>query len=607
MLFKSYMGSEFQKFISRLGQRFPGPNLGKNEFNTSWKNQILLAMLGVQAFLGGVAYIPSLFLSVSEKIWSVVILDTLVYGTLLYLYLSKKLSVQVKVLISIFSLYVLGVLLLLFLGKDGAGLMWLLLTPFMSTFFFGRKGAVISNIVLLLTLFALSFQVYYQNMLPTAHRYYGMSDWLINSVNFMAISVIMSFAVAESIRRIENSLETEKDLTRELTKTNELLADSNDKIALEKEHAEESDRLKSAFLANMSHEIRTPLNAILGFSDLLSDQDISKEQHKNFTEIIRSSGDQLLLIVEDILDISKIESNQIKLFYKQVNLTQLMKEVRNISFNLIEKKQKNIRSELQMEESLEDVSIYTDEVRLKQIIQNLTSNAIKFTEKGSVTLGCSLSNNKRMIQFSVKDTGIGIPATDKDRVFERFFQSKNVQLNAGTGLGLSISKGLVNLLGGKIWVESEPGKGSTFFFTIPNNQIAEPVKHEEQKIKLGNYSGKLIYIAEDNQFSFELLSEILQPCKASIKHAVNGKQLLAMIETQKPDLVLLDIRMPEMNGEEAIREIRKRHTDLPVIAQSAYALSEQQARYIELGCNATLSKPIDKLKLFQLINTLMKP
>ena len=319
-------------------------------------------------------------------------------------------------------------------------------------------------------------------------------------------------------------------------------------------------------------------------------------------EIIRSSGDQLLHIVEDILDISKIESNQIKLFYKEVNLMKIFHEIHEIAINQVKSKKKQIKIALEFQENLKNVSIYTDEVRLKQVIQNLMSNAIKFTEEGSVTLSCSLNENQEMIRICVKDTGIGIPAAEKERIFERFFQSKNVAMNAGNGLGLSISKGLVNLLGGQIWVESEMGVGSTIYFTIPNKQTEAPEKAPDQKTRLADYTGKLFYIAEDNKFSFELMHEILQPCNATIQNARNGKELIKMIEKQKPDLILLDIRMPEMDGEQAIVEIRKSYLEIPVIAQSAYALAEEQEKYIELGCNAAISKPIDKYKLFELIN-----
>ncbi|MBN2347739.1 MAG: response regulator [Bacteroidales bacterium] len=373
-----------------------------------------------------------------------------------------------------------------------------------------------------------------------------------------------------------------------------------------KEKAQESDRLKSAFLTNMSHEIRTPMNAILGFSAILKRGDKSEEKNKKYLSHIESAGKHLLELIEDIIDLSKIESRQLKINKKHYCISDLLDEVFEITEQDDKLKLKpNLKLVLKNSPDFKNCFIYTDQLRFKQIFINLIHNAIKFTEKGYVEVGASLNNEngKNTVTFYVKDTGIGIHKDLHEIIFERFRQANTEQYLEGTGLGLSITRGLVNKLDGKIWLESAVGKGTTFYVSFPYsiNQIKPDKKTDRnpKTEKFQNLSEFTIYIAEDELVSLFLLEEILKPYGAKIKHAQNGSELLELIETEKPDLVLLDFHMPVMNGYETIKEIRKRNYTFPVVAQTSYAMIDDQKAILKAGCNGYISKPLDPDKIIQ--------
>lgn len=566
-----------------------------------------MILLQVEVFLGLLVLIPSVLHALINEIYPVIIIDVIMYACIVFLFLCKKLSTRTKTVGSMLIVYILSVSLVVILGKEGPGLVWMILTPLLASFFYGNKGAAYANLILFFTLVALSFHVVAYPTTISNYENYALSSFILNSISFMVVSIILSFIISETIRTIENSLNTEKELSHNLTDNNLLLAKAIHQLEKEKDRAEESDRLKSSFLANMSHEIRTPLNAILGFSELLNDTNIKIEQRKNYEIIIRSSGEQLLQIVEDILDISKIESNQLKIFIQPADINKALSEVHEIAQNKLKSLQKNIEVELEMTNQVANLLIETDQLRLKQVLQNLVGNALKFTDKGAIIIGYNLVNNKQDIEFYVKDTGHGVPEKDHVRIFERFYQSENKNLNSGNGLGLSISRGLVELLGGKIWVESNIGKGSIFKFTIPN----KPAKPQQKKANEGSggipeFINKTIYIAEDDELSYKYLEMILLPCRVKINWATNGEDLIKLIDKYMPDLVLLDIKMPGIGGEKTIELIREKDKTLPIIAQTAYALPENRAKYIQLGCNDFISKPIDKNKLYRLLSTYLK-
>jgi PAS domain S-box-containing protein len=368
-----------------------------------------------------------------------------------------------------------------------------------------------------------------------------------------------------------------------------------------KVHAEESDNLKTAFLQNMSHEIRTPLNGIIGFSELLNDECISKADTLHFTTIIKQSGKRLIEIVNNVLDISKIQTGQVEI-HKKTILIHLVLEDLFIFFSPIAKVKKiKLISNFENDKT---TIIFSDEAKLYQILTNLINNALKFTKSGSIDFGFINKNNT--VEFYVKDTGIGISKELHEKIFLRFIQAEMSQTRnfEGAGLGLAICKGLVELLGGKIWVESEIGKGTSFYFTLPClvTDIQEKPYFKSEEISLKKMHGKIL-IVEDDMVSFEYLSIILSKFDITVLHAENGEQAVEFVKNFPDiDLVLMDIRMPIMNGIEATKQIKRIRPDLPVIAQTAYAFSNEKRDILAVGCDEYISKPMESSKLNLLIN-----
>lgn len=365
-----------------------------------------------------------------------------------------------------------------------------------------------------------------------------------------------------------------------------------------KEKAEENDRLKSAFLSNMSHEIRTPMNSIIGFSDYLSRGDLNEDQKKQYAVIINDSCHQLLQVVNDILDISKIETNQMTINDAPTHLIKLVTALYD-SFEILTK-EKKLNFYLKHNLVEEEAVIGVDEVKLRQILNNLLSNAIKYTNQGSVTF--EVRKTKRHLLFIIEDTGSGIKETQQEAIFDRFQQVEN-EMAVGTGLGLAISKGLAELMNGKIWVESEWQKGSTFYLEIPYHTIHNPITKESKPLALQipietPYSKQKVLIAEDETFNFKLLEVMLRQLGAEITWVKNGQDAVnAIQEGQDFDLIFMDIKMPVMDGLEAIRLIRQTHPRIPIIAQSAFAFTDEKERCLEVGCDHYLTKPIPKQEL----------
>jgi len=375
-----------------------------------------------------------------------------------------------------------------------------------------------------------------------------------------------------------------------------------------KNRAEESDRLKTAFLANMSHEIRTPMNGIIGFANLLRDPGLSDSQKDAYLKHIDQSSRQLLHIIDDIIDISKIESGQLKISNKPTRINSIMDEIYSSYFHRIrgdEPGQKKFSFKLEKGEKSADFTIVTDPFRLRQVFNNLINNAIKFTKKGRITFGYAI-REQRHIEFFVSDTGIGIPDEQKDFIFSRFGQlsSKKEYQPSGTGLGLPISKNLVNLMGGEMWVESKAGEGTTFYFTLPF--VSEEV-HEKEQIPMTNktylWDGKSVLVVEDEELNWYFIREILRKTGAEIIRAKDGKEAVEMAKEGKPDAILMDIKMPEMDGFEATTRIREFNREVPIIAQTAYVMAEEREKSLRAGCNHFITKPIDRIILMELIDS----
>ena len=362
--------------------------------------------------------------------------------------------------------------------------------------------------------------------------------------------------------------------------------------------AEESDKLKTAFLANMSHEIRTPMNGILGLTNLLNSPDLGKEEHQNYVNLILSSGNVLLSLLDGILDISRIEANQVILNKETFNLNTLIRDLHDYYLSELElTNKKDVRLLISIPPADEKVNIYTDQVKLRQILVNLISNAIKFTEKGQIEFGYRIRNEK-LLEFHVLDTGIGIEEDKQEVIFERFVQgdSSPTRQYGGSGLGLAICKGFVDLFEGEIWLESEPENGTSFYFSIPLEQIEPGIVHPEEgsdRLSQKNWEGRTILIVEDDYVNFKLLEGILKKTRATILHAMNGLEAVTLCKDELGiDLVLMDLQLPELNGFEAIRQIRAFQPELPIVVQTAYAMNEEKYTAQQAGCNGFITKPI---------------
>ncbi len=365
--------------------------------------------------------------------------------------------------------------------------------------------------------------------------------------------------------------------------------------------ATSSDRLKSAFLANMSHEIRTPMNGILGFTSLLKEHDLSGEQQNEYIDIIQKSGNRMLNTVNDIIEISRIEAGEVRISSDTLNINNHLIDL----FNFFVPEAENKGLKLIIDKLPEDeLVVSTDKNKLSSIVTNLIKNAIKFTDVGTIKIGCK--KNEKFLKFYVEDTGIGIPGNRKDAIFNRFEQAdiEDTRVYEGSGLGLAIVKYYVEMLGGKIWVESEENKGSTFFFTISYQPFnTKDVLSTTSGKKLSENKRKLkILVVEDDETSFLYLSTILNDLAEKIQLAKNGLEAVEFCENNSGfDIVLMDIKLPVLDGFKATKKIREFNKEIKIIAQTAYALEGDKEKAIEIGCNDYISKPINKGKLIEMI------
>lgn len=415
----------------------------------------------------------------------------------------------------------------------------------------------------------------------------GLWRWIESSFS-MSIDEQGEAALVINFRDIEERKKQEKELQQAKMK------------------AEKASLYKDQFLTNMSHDIRTPINGIIGFSDLLDDDNISPEKRKRYIEIIKSSSNQLLNLINDIIDTSKIEIGELKLHYHPCNIPELLNNLHS-TFDLLkqQKDRDDIAINCHIPEEYDNLSINTDAARLQQVLSNLIGNALKFT-KHSIDFGFNIDAQE--ITFFVKDDGIGIPKNKRDNIFKRFEQvrDEDATKHGGTGLGLAISKGIIELMQGKINVESKVHKGSTFTFSLPfdavedssrskKNQTKERVKDKNKKIR--------ILIAEDQTINIEYFKVILKEYPFKLSVAKNGKEAVEIYKANPDiDLVLMDIRMPVMDGLEATKQILEFDPKAKIIAQTAFAMAQDAQHFLLKGCIDYLSKPITKEELLEMIN-----
>lgn len=370
-----------------------------------------------------------------------------------------------------------------------------------------------------------------------------------------------------------------------------------------KTRAEESDRLKSAFLANMSHEIRTPMNGILGFMDILKEPDLDSTERNEYIDLVQLSGQRLLNTINDIIDISKIESGVVSLNEAQFNFNEILIN----QFNLFKIEAGTRNLELILTSLLPEGKqlVYGDRFKIESIMINLIKNALKFTHKGSVSFGAKLKDDNR-IEFNVTDTGQGIPADQIHLLFNRFAQIEKSTKHSyeGSGLGLAISKGFADLMGCEIYADSKEGVGSSFFLLIPLKETKETsiVKRKSEKHDILNKS-LTILVAEDDDISFKYLRTSLRKLDIEILRAYNGEEAIAKVKAHNEiGLILMDIKMPVMNGYTATEIIKTIKPDLPVIALTAFGMFDDKEKALSAGCDDYLSKPVKYSELVNMIN-----
>jgi PAS domain S-box-containing protein len=374
-----------------------------------------------------------------------------------------------------------------------------------------------------------------------------------------------------------------------------------------KEKAEASDKLKSAFLNNISHELRTPLNGIIGFSEMLAQPESTEDDRVEFSRMIKRSSTRLINTITSYMDISMIVSGITEIRKRTFSLSHFLDNTADQAFEICNSR--NLELHVVKKDAVTQVQIVTDESLLSKVFSQLIDNAVKFTKEGSITIGYEYKPSFH--QFSVSDTGKGIPKESVSVIFEVFMQADSSTSRGyeGSGVGLSIAQGFVKLLGGEIWVESNENDGSTFFFTIPENEISSPAPHDSNpKLNSAPETQQVILVAEDEDSNYKYLEIVLKKASFKVLRACDGFEAVDMCK-QHPEIIamLMDLKMPGIDGFEATRQIRKTHPDLPVIALSAYVSTEDENAAREAGCNEYLLKPVNKLKLLEIIEKVSNP
>ncbi len=374
-----------------------------------------------------------------------------------------------------------------------------------------------------------------------------------------------------------------------------------------KEKAEKENLLRYAFIQNISHEIRTPMNSILGYAELLYNR-VTEDDEIEFLDAISQSGDQLLRLIDDIIDFSRLDKDELTITKEEISVNEIIQMTQQLISGLEKTyNKKDVRFQFKVP-SDENIIISTDVHRLNQVLTNLISNAIRYTDKGIIEVGYNVYENEKEITFFVKDTGIGIAKENHSLVFERFIRlhDDSQSIIRGTGLGLTICKHIVKLLGGEIGVESSPGEGSLFYFTHPFIE-QKPLQvdrndTEEESVVYPNLENYNLLIAEDDIFSFQMMKHMLSSTKANILHADTGPSTVEIVKNNNIDFLFLDIRLPELNGYQVIKQIRQFNESLPVVAQTANALPEDRQKIINAGFSAHISKPFSQEDLIYVIN-----
>lgn len=544
----------------------------------------------VFSFLTAVIGFAGLIINLSIGLYGLPIICTIstsVVFTLVYLYTWKKGNYKLsKYIIIITGIVLLNVQWFINFGSTGPILYLFVLLESFILVFFSKTEKVVFSLIVFANISALFYIEYY--FPDVIGKYESVSARLIDIYTGLLIYLFLSiFLITVALKF----------------------------YIKQKDKAELADKLKSSFLANMSHEIRTPMNGILGFAEILKEPNLTGQQQQECINIIEKSGKRMLSIINDIIDISKIESGLMKTEIKPSNINELIEYLYTFFKNETDKK--GIALSIKLSLPYNEGIIKTDPEKLYAILTNLVKNAIKYTQEGSIEFGYIFKSHGESaeLEFFVKDTGIGIPKDRHEAIFERFIQADITDRQAyqGAGLGLAISKAYVEMLGGKIRVESETHKGSVFYFTIPYTveyKVESIIKENispllENPEELKNL--KILIVEDDDASALFLTREVRFYCKELLKVTSGPEAIEACRANRDIDLVLMDIQIPGMDGYESTMEIRKFNKDVVIIAQTAYALTGDREKSLQCGCNDYISKPINRSVLKSMIEQYFLP
>ena len=455
----------WDKYVQYYIDHYSTPDIAREEGLPYLRNKLFISILILAFPICVVAYIPSIITCIRTEQLIIGIFDTLAFVVISYIFFSRKPGINAKKIVFSATFVVLSTILFIFLGTKGPSIVILLCMSVLITLFQSQKAGLLSVALNAIIISVIMTMLPFKSIHVEFFLEYPLVSWIGIVPNLIAFNALVVLSVSTLVDQLNESFLKEKSLQLQLKK------ESQD-LLVAKQKAEESDRLKSAFLANMSHEIRTPMNGILGFSALLNTPELAQEDQQAYISIIQKSGDRMLNIIDEIMDISKIESGLMALSIKETNINEQLEYV----YNLMKSQAENKGISFSFENGLpvEAAIVKTDGEKFYAILSILVKNAIKYTDRGWIKFGYDLrpaspARETAELEFYISDTGIGIPADRQQAIFERFVQADidDIQARQGAGLGLYIAKSYIDMLNGRIWVESEPGKGSAFHFTLP--------------------------------------------------------------------------------------------------------------------------------------------
>ncbi len=515
------IGDLWDKYVKYYLSHYSSPDINRDEGLPYLRDRLFISILLMAFPLCFLAYVPSVIISFKTDQIVIGIFDTAAMLALTFIYFSRSTGIRIKKIIFSSIFCILAIILIVSMGTKEPGITILICSSVMMALFEGKRGGIIALSLNTIVYFIVFIFFPLESISLKMYQEYTLVSGIGVGINLVIFNTLIVLAVGFLVDHLNESFLKEKNLKSLLKK------ESQDLLAA-KLKAEESDRLKSAFLANMSHEIRIPMNGILGFSYLLAEPGLNQDDRSEYIGLIKKSGDRLINLINQIVDISKIESGLINLKVREVNINEQIEYV----FKLLNPcaEEKNLKLSYKVSLTQDNAFIRTDKEKFYTILTNIVKNAIKYTDKGTIEFGYILkayapaskaakkagsANNKNELLFFVKDTGIGIPADRQEAIFDRFIQADidDRQAREGVGLGLAISKSYIEMLKGKIWVESEPGRGSSFYFTLPHNFEVEKEKAsetapqgEKNKIHISNLN---ILIAEDEEISLILMKQMV--------------------------------------------------------------------------------------------------